>query len=369
MGNLCGSEERESNDARTSTLKGGGDEEEAGDKSSQAIVEALAYGSDDIQKAATTLLADLQKALKAETAQTLLDKHGAVSKVIDIDSNTPVLDAFKVLCSNNIRGAPVWDDAAGKYVGVIDLMSVVEFIASKNKGSEPSSGRKSSSFDLINTELSLEKLALENTFEICNASDSVFQVASVLARPGSRMVGINSSGGKKIDFLVTQSSLFSMMASQDCLRNSAIPIQYFMDNGFAGMPIASAPDSSTALDVFRIMAKKKWSALGIGDESKISYATCSSDVRIWINSDDPESLLQMNIVEFFQQVRRGQKQVQALLLTISPGDSLSKCIGKLIRTKQFKIYVVGENLKTKTKGPQAVLSLTDLLKYVTTTTE
>ena len=50
-------------------------------------------------------------------------------KVIAIQHNTHMKEAVKTLVENRIYSAPVWNEEEQQYMGVVDMIDVVEFIS------------------------------------------------------------------------------------------------------------------------------------------------------------------------------------------------------------------------------------------------
>jgi len=66
--------------------------------------------------------------IKHTRLRDLLPNTDCRTDIIQIDSESTLEEASIILAKNNLLSAPVWDQKASRYIGLLDLFDLVGFI-------------------------------------------------------------------------------------------------------------------------------------------------------------------------------------------------------------------------------------------------
>jgi len=304
--------------------------------------------------------------LKQLLADTKLGSLPVPSKLIIIKSTTSLYEGFKALVDNNILSAPVYDEKTHKYTGFLDikdLVSFVVFVDDDQKSDVPQNlnelimhGCKLFKMDLDG--VTPTYLSRRNPFHPVSNSDSLLTVCEQLAH-GLHRVPVVDQHNNVVN-IISQSTVVSFLAKNSkCYENLAISTIGELNLG--SKPVISVNQKTSAIDTFRLMDKKKISAIAVVDnDGRFVGNTSASDLKLFIKTLSLE-ILAKPILEFLKTIRQESIEIKSPTIGVTSHDTVQTAIAKLASTRIHKLFVADDSNGYK---PTAVVSLTDILRYL-----
>jgi len=287
-------------------------------------------------------------------------------KVITVTSDDSPFKGFKKLCNNNILGAPVFDLKTKRYSGFLDVRDLVSFVVydydnkGKDEGELPNDrlqqiiamGSRS-----IGGPISCTYLSKRNVFHPISEKDSLLDAAKILAT-GIHRVPIIDKTTNIVTNIISQSSIIQFLYQNlDKLTTETGKTVNEMKLGSS--PVFCFRGEDRTIDAFRAMSQKRLSGIAIVNEYEAFIANMSSsDLKLYLIN--PRLSLEMPLTQFLTQLRKQEIQKIAPALSCAPSSTLFDIIERLAETKVHKLFVVDP----ETFKPVAVISLTDILKYI-----
>jgi len=282
--------------------------------------------------------------------------------VIVVNSDEQPLQGFQKLLDNHILSAPVYDEAAGKYIGFLDIRDLVSFCVFINDNNNETSNLT----DLVNYGVKMFKHAVDgvtvtylskrNPFHSVKKGSSLKEAVDMLAR-GLRRVPVVDENGKVIN-IISQSTLVQFMNHHvEDLKD--IANKRVSELGVGSPNVLSVKKDDSAINVFRILETHGRSGVAVVDASGVLVAnTSGQDLKLFVKTPSL-SLLQIPIIDFLKQIRSLSVDIMAPVITCKPTDSFAMVIAKLAATKVHRLFVTDDDFK-----PIKVISITDVLKAV-----
>jgi len=296
----------------------------------------------------------------------------SLGRIIVLKSDTPLIEAVKVLSRNHVLSAPVRDvtqpDSAtwsDKYLGMLDVVGVVFYMLETllPEGKEPVDFES----EMENHE-AFKKLTVKDATTMSRFAPFVpveLDTGSLLdpmllcGLHAIRRVPVVKSAGD-IHNIVTQSALVqTLSANLDQKRFHPVSKKTLKELNL-GDPkkVLSVKSSAKLKDAFDIIRDADVSAVPVLDESGVVIGNISArDVRYIVGSAKLYKLLKMPISTYLEVVTDGRVHSA---ITCKPDATMEKVIRLLVENRIHRIYVTDDADK-----PVRVISLRDIItKFV-----
>jgi len=305
----------------------------------------------------------LRKLLASTSVSSIQTPKG---KVVVVKSSSSPYEGFKTLVDHNILSAPVYDEKTQKYTGFLDirdLVSFVVFVDDDQKSDVPQNLN-----DLIMHGCKLFKVELDgvtvtylsrrNPFYPISTSDSLLRVCEQLAKGVHRVPVVDQNGN--VVNIISQSSIIQFLI-QHKTEIKELTKHTLGELNMGTKPVISVKQDTPAIETFRLMDKKKISGVAVIDNNgKFVGNTSASDLKLFMKTLSLD-ILNRPIMEVLKIIRQESIEIKSPTISVSSKDSLEVAIGKLASTKIHKLFVADDNDGYK---PQAVISITDILRYL-----
>jgi len=337
--------------------------------------------------------------LKAHT----VDELNATKQIIELDTSvhTP-MSGFQLLLKNDILSAPVWDPPSSSYIGWLDIRDLVSSIMFALKthqrarskstnvevqlplpGSPPSAeaaavineeirseaafhakdwdehAEKSMAKKFSGAEPRLEYLARRNPFHTITNETTLYEAAKQLSGRIHRLAVLGEN--QRVVKIISQIQLIHFLSDHlnVVAENAAQTIE---ETSLGLRDVICARGDRPALEAFLEMDNHQLSGVAVVlRDGTIAGNTSSRDLRYFL-LDRGALSVNMNLLDYLAAIR--QKDVTAAdrapVCSVGPSGTISRAIGLLAATEYHRVYIVDQRHK-----PIGVISLTDILKYVT----
>eukprot|EP00164_Ancoracysta_twista_P008726 GFYU01012692.1.p1 GENE.GFYU01012692.1~~GFYU01012692.1.p1 ORF type:complete len:333 (+),score=90.96 GFYU01012692.1:56-1000(+) len=287
--------------------------------------------------------------------------------VLVLKSTDTVDEAFEKLRQSHILSAPVYDDEAAKFVGMldaVDLLTWVVFVYNEKKGRRNSSLHEKIvkgmrfSREKVKT---LTDLSDRNPFTPITPETSILEAVNLLSSGIHRLPVIDRAG--KCINIISQSSIVNILVSAgaDVLGDLA----NVQTSQFAKMNVTSVSGNESTISALESMLGSGVSALPVLDQSGLLLETLSvtdlARVLVSVPMTSFAQQLDVPVREFLQQ-RTGPEHIEAArapAMGVSATDSFGLYLGKVAATHVHRMWVVDNH-----QHVQGVASLLDALSFV-----
>lgn len=315
----------------------------------------------------------LYQALEGQTVEDIIGVNPHIKTVIEIDSETKPIDAADTLWTNNILGAPVWNDSAKKYIGFFDMRDILSAVvaASKALENEPKPGHDTTIWVKSFEEMIKEKDALFNLtylsgrhpFMSCKTDANLIELATLLADPKCHRVGItNGSDTNRCVNIISRSGLCKFLAdkvSADKLDETLadVGLEYNKE-------IVCIRDDAPAFEAFEVMDRQNISGLAVvDDEGKLLGNTSARDVKM-AAIDQGKTAMKQDILSYLAAVRqtqfaKGGKDRYPVCLIHESDATVGRVLHLLAKTGYHRVFVTDEDSK-----PIGVVSVFDIIRFI-----
>eukprot|EP01101_Sappina_pedata_P000526 TRINITY_DN1065_c0_g1_i1.p1 TRINITY_DN1065_c0_g1~~TRINITY_DN1065_c0_g1_i1.p1 ORF type:complete len:340 (-),score=128.77 TRINITY_DN1065_c0_g1_i1:116-1090(-) len=291
-----------------------------------------------------------------------------------IDSNETPINGFELLLKNKIQSAPVFDKAAGKFIGFLDIRDLISYTVfafqnrdkvAYNSGTagdvavaQQSINHIVYAFKLVEN-VSTPYLARRNAFCAVSESGSLWDVAVLLAK-GCHRVPIVTAEGKVIS-LISQSNLIRLFAAN--LAHSLKDETSFKvrDIEVGTSPVLSVSRDTSAIDAFIKLDNAKRTGLAVLDVSgKLLGNISGRDLTLFVGKSFSYDVLEESVLSFLNKVRANNVNDDcAVSISCTLDDTLATVISKLAATGIHRIYITNADYTLA-----RIISLTDVLRAV-----
>jgi len=287
--------------------------------------------------------------------------------VVVVKSTETPFEGFKKISEHNILSAPVYDEVHHKYTGFLDMRDLVSFVVFIDDDQKSETPNDLKTLILHGTKMlkvplegaTVTYLSRRNPFHPVLETDNLLSVCNVLIKGVHRVPVVNPSG--EVLNIISQSSIIQFLNQQLPKIKTELEKELKSIN-IGTKPVICVKKIMSAGETFRLMDKRKISGVAVIDEESGALVgnTSSSDLKLFIRSLSMESL-NMPIMQFLNKIRQEHIDIRMPTITCSPRDTLAFLIEKLSATKIHKIFIADDSNGYK---PMAVVSITDVLKYI-----
>mmetsp|Transcript_9964 Transcript_9964/g.15364 ORF Transcript_9964/g.15364 Transcript_9964/m.15364 type:complete len:334 (-) Transcript_9964:202-1203(-) len=315
----------------------------------------------------------LYEALEGQTVKDIVGVNAHIKTVIEIDSETKPIDAADTLWSNNILGAPVWDEISKKYMGFFDMRDILSAVVAANKAMENESkpGHDTTvwvkSFEEMIKEkdslFNLTYLSARHPFMECKIDANLVEMATLLADPKCHRVGItNGSGSNRCVNIVSRAGLCKFLAE----KVSADKLDEMLaDAGLEyNKEIVCIQSDAPAFEAFEVMDRQNLSGLAVvDDEGKLVGNTSARDAKM-AAIDQGKTEMQKDILSYLAAVRqtqfaKGGKDRYPVCLIHESDATVGRVLHLLAKTGYHRVFVTDEDSK-----PIGVVSVFDIIRFI-----
>eukprot|EP01126_Amoeba_proteus_P008341 TRINITY_DN1307_c0_g2_i9.p1 TRINITY_DN1307_c0_g2~~TRINITY_DN1307_c0_g2_i9.p1 ORF type:complete len:315 (+),score=22.67 TRINITY_DN1307_c0_g2_i9:199-1143(+) len=287
--------------------------------------------------------------------------------VIQIDSRSPILDAFEVLLNNNILSAPVWDALENIYTGFLDirdLVSWVVFLYDEQKLQDNTRlldlvQHGMSEFRLSGDGVTLSYLSRRHRFQAVEEGEPLMRIVQLLAT-GMHRVPVVKDG--RLIKIISQTTIVRAITKSI----PGIIFDHSADLTIAGLNVGTktvlqVTKETSVIETLRKMDKNQRSGIAIVDHTgRIVGTTTGKDLGLFIRNPSLGAL-QEPIFDYLKHVRALQIDIRAPLITVFPTDKLTRAVALLGSTRIHRVFVVNNDTDFVAIG---VVSITDILKFL-----
>eukprot|EP01097_Dermamoeba_algensis_P005121 TRINITY_DN325_c0_g1_i5.p1 TRINITY_DN325_c0_g1~~TRINITY_DN325_c0_g1_i5.p1 ORF type:complete len:229 (+),score=38.22 TRINITY_DN325_c0_g1_i5:98-784(+) len=187
-------------------------------------------------------------------------KSIAVTKIITVKASFTVQQAFETLSDENVLSAPIFDENAHKYVGVIDIVDIVSYLAQNFKEDEEGHAlanwkevikAKNEFFATPVTELA--DFSHRNPFRSLPDTCSLLDVMKEFAT-GLKRVFLTSPKGE-LNGLITQTTVLKYLSQHNRELGDVVKLK-LSELDLGEKHVITIKDSDKAIDAFKVMASK-----------------------------------------------------------------------------------------------------------------
>jgi len=282
---------------------------------------------------------------------------------VTIEADCRVRDAMKILKQHNILSAPVYDSQEKGYIGLIDLIDIVNFITKSFTHADLSLGEGFASIMeqaeiLAKTEVKeVTDISQRNPFVPVSDNITLFKVAEVMAKERVRRVPIFNKEGKLVN-LVTQSAVVSLLAHH---IGSIGPIanKTVQELGIGTHPVTTIDISRRVIDAFNIINEQNISAVVVVNNligGQVVATISVKDIRDVTKSPADLQRLYDPISAFLQSIHDSEIDVVNPTITCRNESTLTEVMTKLASSRIHRLWIVDRQNR-----PEKCISLRDIL--------
>jgi len=284
--------------------------------------------------------------------------------MIVIDSTESIQNAIRILLTNNIYSAPLYDSNEEKYLGFIDLVDLVTFIVTTVEATSSSSENTQErlihhhdKLEFINKtqQGDLKDLAKKNPFISIEKGSCFIDALFLFCETRTRRMAIVDFDTDTVTNILTQSAVVSWLSKHVKLLPFAHDTVQDLKLGFK--KVLTVDSTSNAIDAFKLMANNRITSVGLTDtEGKLVSVLSVKDIKV-LNMANPFKLLFHSAIKYVQSVRESEVQESIPTIHCTPKNTLIDILTRISSLRIHRMFVVDENIR-----PVGIISLGDILQ-------
>jgi len=316
--------------------------------------------------------------MNTKLLETTIEEVVPKRKMIVVDSELPLSDAFSALVKNNIYSAPVYDTAKRELLGFVDMLDIVVFLVNIIE-SEQGSNRDLASQDFYTLLEQVSKFRTEHVRAVADLSKRnpmvpvshnapVKEVLRIFAQSGTHRVPVLENPWT-VSNVLTQTDIISWLAKNITLHkegghehhNHLGPIgkktvaEVFPNRA----QVVSIKGEEHAIEAFKLMAHYRITSVAVVDQAGALLSNLSAkDIKV-IEPDAIFTKLYKSCTEFVAATRLHEYNTHYPMIYCKLDSTLEEVIQRLAFMRIHRIYVIDENRK-----PINVISLGDILNQL-----
>lgn len=293
--------------------------------------------------------------------------------VIEIDSKTTIIDAFKVLVDNHILSAPIYNADAHKYVGFFDMCDFGTYLVETIKDTAPGAPHEPPKSFVDVGELlefvgkihpttldAVSNLSGRDEFTTVNTGAPLLDVLTLLSKGQHRVVALDAETGRA-KAIVSQSAVLKFIADKGKHVLEGLHGKHLKDVGLGvGQKLVSVYSDEPVMKAFEIMRDNNLSGIPLMNRNGTVDTSISwTDLRVAVQS--PKfNFRDCTALEFVQRSRSLDSAMEKPAVCVAtPETSIEHVIGKLAATGLHRLFVVDG-----ARHLVGVVSLKDILRYL-----
>jgi len=285
-----------------------------------------------------------------------------------VDAEARVQEVLNQLRAHNVLSLPVVAKQPSRFMGIIDVLTLVQFTAIKYLASQ----------DLATQDdnlLAWPAMFAKLEFEEATAGDIVHDFAraqSIKVLPPEATVGeaARALGYQDHRVLVGDEPATARIVSQSDIIRLLHQNKATLPQALLGMPIhklpsqvnaikevASIDQSTPAIQGFLTLARRGISALAVVDQQhKLVGSLSASDLRGL--SDETLAAITRPSLEFIQSANQGRAPMGPVSCT--PSDTLETAMDLVVRARVHRVWIAD----AEAGRPVGVLALGDIIRFL-----
>jgi CBS domain-containing protein len=279
-----------------------------------------------------------------------------------VNTSNTVLQAFNQLTYNNILSAPVLDDRINRYVGFIDMKTIVSFAISQFTSQDVAQQdmmsilRQKNAFS-IQPISNIEALWRDNPFIPVPQDASLYDVVEIFLRRDVHRVPVVNQTDNTLINVITRSRvvefLYNNMATMDPFRHKTIRS---LALGWRHVP--KCMDTTLTLDAFHKMVRTKTDGLAVLDADDHFIGGLSvRDLRAIGNLADFWTSLYLPTNLFLNFLKKNSLTLNKENLVVGLGETVETVVRQIVSNHIHRVYIL-DNIDR----PIGVIELGDILR-------
>lgn len=310
--------------------------------------------------------------------------------ILVVKTTDDPVEAFKSIVARGILSAPAYDPEAKKFVGFLDVKDLVSFVVFREEEKERDHTRKQNSaknlLELPSTDIrmifdvaarmyaqpaegiNIKYLARRHHFSPVAPTASLSDVVRTLGTEGvHRVPVVDPATGQVVD-IISQSTLIQFVEKHSAVVSDLLG-RTVDETKIGSRPVLPVRSTDTALATFQTMSKHNRSGVAVVDAESGRFVgnTSSSDLKLLLaDLDRTQQLLNGSVLDFLSAVRQADTNPETRYpaIAVSRKTTIGALISKLAATRIHRIFIADDDSGFK---PEAVVSITDVLRYLTNT--
>lgn len=285
-------------------------------------------------------------------------------QVVQIGHKETVKRAMKTLNDHQIYSAPIYDDEKGEYVGMVDMVDIVEFIAQNFEEAQMLGEGFEAIFEQAERFGSTSVLELTSQSQRANSfirvpgDADMHHVVKLLSEDRIHRVNVFNEENQLINIITQSAVLAQLQKKREALGNWANKTVQELDMGTS--PVISIDINRTTIEAFKLLREHELYAVPVVNhdlEDAIVANISAKDVRAACIDPSRLYLLYAPISQFLTIMHQNELEIGTPSITCNGKDTLTLLIDKLIINNIHRVYVLDDK-----NAPERVISLTDLLQ-------
>eukprot|EP01096_Ripella_sp_DP13-Kostka_P006324 TRINITY_DN2269_c1_g1_i1.p1 TRINITY_DN2269_c1_g1~~TRINITY_DN2269_c1_g1_i1.p1 ORF type:complete len:333 (-),score=188.62 TRINITY_DN2269_c1_g1_i1:118-1047(-) len=268
--------------------------------------------------------------------------------------------AMKKLVELDIHSAPVWNEEEKQYVGMLDVVDIVEFLTTVFDEAEVIGEDFLSLMEQIERFATTEvqtcaDLSHRNPFVPISDDADLYSVVRILSEYGVHRVNVFDEQGQLTN-IITQSALLKLIDT-NLEKLSEVVNKSVGELDIGTSPVITIPSTHHTIGAFKLIREKKLYAVPVIDANGSLIGNISArDVRFVVKSPAHMYLLYEPISKFISQIHADEIEERSPAICCRASDSLKSIVKKLLVNRINRIYITDHDGK-----PTKVITLTDVL--------
>jgi len=298
--------------------------------------------------------------LRSVNAEAIVKEKRPLIQVKTTDS-VPIV--FDILVRNHVLSAPVWDGAASKWTGMVDLLDLLAVVVEcfdqevlEQYGIEYIIEQHLRF--VSKTAKDVENLSKTNPLVTVRRGASLYDVMTAMQQQMVHRVAIVDENNQIVE-LVTQSSVIQYL---NCALSQLGP-GVFMPCGDSFCwegEVLEVDQDAPAISAFISMSAMKMSAVAVVDSEQRFFSVLSArDIKLIGPYAEYFQKLYWSVRKYIAEVRLENRKTMYPAIGVHREDSLAKVIQKLAATRVHRLFMT--DIDNKLSG---VVALIDVISAV-----
>lgn len=288
--------------------------------------------------------------------------------VVTVTSGTPVVQAFRTLVENRFSSVPVFDEAAHKVVGYLQLgdllADIVEFCKIFS-GEFDQFKREFGNFQEFLDALSYDRtsdvltLASRNAYVAVPPETAMLDMLHLLTYNETSRVTLEAGPGNLVG-IITQSTIVRMLHHHADIFATVLE-GTVAETGFGLKPVFCVKEDQPLLSALELMKAHDLSAVGVTDSegARLLTTLTTSDMRAVLSRKN-FSFFSLTTMEFVLLSRQMSSKDSPALLAAHPDTPLIEVVSRLASSKRHRIFITD----AETNAPLGVITVRDILMHL-----
>jgi len=279
-----------------------------------------------------------------------------VSKLVDVNADDCVLDAFNKLTTGRILSVPVYDERRQKYIGFLDVVDIVHHFLKSLTQTEVSQGFQAFKEKFANTHCKeLMNVSGRNQYNPVEDDTPLGNAITMMTEGEVHRIPILDGDGELVS-LLSQSRIVEYLAKNLMKFPSSLKTLAELKLGVGS--VVSVQERDLTVAAFEAMRKNAISGVGVVNEVGALIGVLSvTDLRSVGYDEQLFQRLYLPVHEFIALAQKTNAQKPKAPVTITQQTTFGELLDLFGKTGLHRFFVVDE-----AKKPSGIVSLTDILR-------